>query len=64
VFTLHFKNGECLLKLLPDSNIVTIQLSPFYTNIPENTQIMWPSICPRIVWFRFIHTASDLAGSV
>ncbi len=34
--------------------------SLFHTAIPENTQ----KICPGMVWFWFIHTASDFPESV
>ncbi len=38
--------------------------SLFHTAIPENTWKMCPVICPGMVWFWFIHTASDFPESV
>ncbi len=49
------------------SNSFQIQmahLSLFHTAIPENTRKMCPVICPGMVWFWFIHTASDFPESV
>ncbi len=43
---------------------ILVNYSLFHTAIPENTRIMCPVICPGIVWFWFIHTASDFPESV
>ncbi len=61
-FTQKCKFCYHLLTLLSFQTCITSHL--FHTAIPENTQKMCPVICPGLVWFWFIHTASDFTESV
>ncbi len=44
--------------------VVRSLMSLFHTAILENTRKICPVICPGMVWFWFIHTASDFPGNL